>query len=72
MPRDARVALHSRSTAACISSPACGKYQARRHWATGSNTAPFASAQGSMGVLRVSWNVSPRKYPQKAPKLVGV
>ena len=41
-------------TAACMSSPGFGKYQARRQRATGSKAAPFASAQGSIGVLRVT------------------
>ena len=58
MPSEARVARHSRATAACMSSPAFGKYQARRQRATGSKAAPWASAQGSIGVLRVTSKVA--------------
>ena len=43
--RPSRTAWHSRATAACMSSPACGKYQARCHRPTFSNTAPCATAQ---------------------------
>ncbi len=43
MPAALRTARHSRSTAACMSSPPRGKYQARFHWPTSSNTAPCAS-----------------------------
>ena len=48
--RVSRTVAHSRLTAACMSSPACGKYQARFHWPTSSNTAPCASAQAWIGV----------------------
>ena len=59
MPKEARVARHSRLTAACLSSPGFGKYQARRQSATGSKAAPCAAAQGSIGVLRVTSKVAP-------------
>ncbi len=72
IPSEARVARHSRATAASMSSPARGKWRARRHWATGSKTAPCASAQASMGVLRTASKCPPRWWPAKAPKVVGV
>ena len=46
MPSEARVARHSRATAACMSSPGFGKYQARRQSATGSKTAPLGLGPG--------------------------
>ena len=41
-----------------MSSPGFGKYQARRQRATGSKAAPWASAQGSIGVFRVTSKVA--------------
>ena len=53
-------------------SPARGKYQARFHKDTSSNTAPCAAAQSCIGVLRIGSKSSPRAGPAKAPKVTGV
>ncbi len=53
-------------------SPPCGKYQARFHWPTSSNAAPFSAAQSWMGVRRTGSNRSPRAAPAKAPNVTGV
>ena len=45
IPTDARVAVHSRATAACMSSPVLGKHQARFHSPTSSKAAPVSAAQ---------------------------
>ena len=71
-PAALRTVTHSRLTAACISSPALGKYQARFHWPTSSNTAPCASAQGWIAVRRVGSNSGPRAWLTIAPKVTGV
>ena len=72
MPTPSRTALHSRATAACRSSPAFGKYQARRHRATFSNRAPWASAHSWIGVVRIGSNRAWRAGPTNAPKVTGV
>jgi len=72
MPTEARTARHSRLTAACMSSVPCGKYRARRHCETFSNTAPWAVAQGSITDLRTGWNSAPLWWPERVPKVVGV
>ena len=72
MPTPVRTALHSRSTAACMSSPARGKYRARFHWPTSSNTAPCAPpsrASASCGPDRTG---RPGRSPAKAPNVTGV
>ena len=71
-PAVLRTVTHSRLTAACMSSPGFGKYQARFHWPTSSNTAPWASAQGWIAVLRVGSNSGPRPWLTIAPKVTGV
>ena len=67
-PAALRTVTHSRLTAACMSSPAFGKYQARFHWPTSSNTAPWASAQGWIAVLRVGSNSGPRRMVDDRPE----
>ncbi len=72
MPQLPRTARHSRATAACMSSPARGKKRARFHWPTSSNTAPRATADSCIGVLRTGSNSSPRAAPASVPKVTGV
>ena len=49
-----------------------GKYQARRHRATFSNRAPWASAHSWIGVVRIGSNRAWRAGPTSAPKVTGV
>ena len=72
MPQALRMARHSRATAACMSSPARGKYLARFQRPTFSNTAPLAVAHSCVGVVRTGSNKSPREMPAKLPKVTGV
>ncbi len=71
-PALSRTVTHSRLTAACMSSPPRGKYQARFHWPTSSNTAPCRSAQPWVAVRRVGSNSAPRDRLTMAPKVTGV
>ena len=69
---DEIVVLHSRATAAFMSSPLRGKYRARFHRPTFSNTAPRSCAQRWVGVVRTGSNRSPREMPAMLPKVTGV
>ncbi|MNI85015.1 hypothetical protein D3C73_1419710 [compost metagenome] len=72
MPTPLRTARHSRATAACMLSPASGKYQGRFQLPTSSNAAPWDTCHSCMQVLRMGSKKSPSSRPATAPKVTGV